>query len=215
MTSALISACSEKSEPKAPQPQIHVDTSSVNTILPHDFLSVHEKDFRIENEKNFRLSDSIIENRATLFVPIKQQEHEAVFQDGSPYSADALDLDYLYSKHSTDSSLKEFTLLESFDRYCYILSYRIYGKDGKLINAFPLAIRCDDENFHVELKGKFLSETQYQSISVEREIVRKEGEAPYEQYDSLVRVTDILPDGTIRESTVDSLSKRIPIKESL
>jgi hypothetical protein len=41
--------------------------------------------------------------------------------------------------------------------------------------------------------------------------MEKEGEPSYEQYDSIVRLTEILPDGTIKETTLDSVSKKIPV----
>jgi hypothetical protein len=204
-------SCSEKKQSTTPVPEVHIAPKTVDTLLTPDFIEKHLQDFKLENQKRFSINDSIIENRQSLFAPLLEKDHLAVFQDRSPYSASELDVDYLYSKEFLDSNLTSFTLLESFDRYCYILSYRIYDKTGKLINAFPLAIRCADGGFSVDLKGEFLTDKKYRSISVETELMEKEGESSYEQYDSIVRLTEILPDGTIKETTLDSVSKKIPV----
>ncbi|WP_018476340.1 hypothetical protein [Pontibacter roseus] len=178
-------------------------------------LSDYQNLFKYNNLDTFAIDSFNWDTRIGKYKELDSTSFKLVWQDGKrEFIGQGYDRDYLYSWQSRNPEFVEFTVLtQDESSYCDLLYYIIQNKEGKTIDKFLVATGCGDGGWSFQSSGRFISDSTYEAVAVEEEMVgfdQVDGSELIEG-DSTITHFTIGKDGKVSEKEIfkTKISKKI------
>lgn len=126
--------------------------------------------FKYQNVEVFEIDNYTWETRVGKYNEPAPDEYVLIWPDSArTYIEGNREKDYLYSWQERDPNFIEFTILMQHGRDdCDFLIYYIFTKDGKYVDEFKIATRCDkEEPWKYYSNGRFISKNVYEERCAE------------------------------------------------
>lgn len=148
---------------------IHEVVVDDETSKPKTLADLKPK-FKYQNVEVFEIDNYTWETRVGKYNEPAPDEYILIWPD-SPrtYIEGNREKDYLYSWQERDPNFIEFSILMQHGRDdCDFLIYYIFTKDGKYVDEFKVATRCDkEEPWKYYSNGRFISKNVYEERCAE------------------------------------------------